>query len=137
MGIRLTCRSVRPARRAVAGPLIACIGLLLPLAAGAWEARAPVLSAEPVYAAARQRACPVATPGPVAGTSLAGQLAADLEAAACREPIPVLLGWNVTYRFDGRTLRMFAREHPGDYVSVGVSVRRVADGLSGRRRPSP
>ncbi len=135
MGLRLTCRLVERAARANTLAMAWAVGLMIPAAVGAWEVSAPVLAAAPVYASAGPMACPGAAPGPLTGAPLAEQLAADLERAACRPPSPAIVGWEVTYRFDGRTLRTFSREHPGEFVPVRVRVVPSLPGIPGRQRP--
>jgi len=135
MGIRLICQLVERGGHAKFLAKVWAVGLMIPAAVGAWEVSAPVLAAVPVYASAGPVACPGAAPGPLTGTPLAAQLAADLERAACRTRSPAIVGWKVTYRFDGRTLRTFSRERPGEFVPMRVRVIPSVPGNPGRQRP--
>lgn len=103
--------------------------------AGAWEARVPVVAAEPVYDAAAGAACNAPPPGPIQAAELAEAMAGDLDLAACTPTAPRILGWDVRYRFDGREYRTFMTEHPGTTVAVKVRVQAASSSSTTRGLP--
>ena len=93
---------------------------------GAWEIRAPVVAAEPVYDAASQIRCSVPAAGPVQSADLVAVMAEDLDLAVCAPSEPAIVGWTVRYRVDGREYRTFTVEHPGATLAVKVRVQSAS-----------
>ena len=107
----------------IRGALVLVLLNLAAVPAGAWEVRAPVVAAEPVYDSAAARSCPGPAAGPVRSADLAEAMARDLDLAACAPRQPSIVGWRVRYRIDGREYRTVTAAHPGDTLAVQVRVR--------------